>query len=168
MKKTAIIYSFHSNKTARAAEKIAEAFGEKQVETLNAEEITEDDFLNFDNMILGVPTWFDGELPNYWDELVPAIRELDLKGKTVAIFGLGDQLGYPENFADGVGIMGRLMRDRGARLIGYTENGNYSFESSGGLEDGRFMGLVLDQENQARLSKKRIENWVAQIKKEFS
>jgi flavodoxin I len=47
--------------------------------------LTEKTFLSYDNLILGVPTWFDGELPNYWDEFVPALEDLDLKGKTVAI-----------------------------------------------------------------------------------
>jgi flavodoxin I len=165
--KTAIIYSFHSNKTAKAAEKIIEAFGNDPVEAVNAEDLTEEQFLGFDNLILGVPTWFDGELPNYWDEFVPAMKDLDMKGKTIAIFGLGDQVGYPENFADVIGTLGKLLRDRGARLVGYTENENYTFESSLALENGKFMGLVLDQENQARLSKGRIEKWVANLKKEL-
>ncbi|MDD4190798.1 MAG: flavodoxin [Mangrovibacterium sp.] len=167
MKKTAIIYSFNSHKTAKAAEKIMDAFGKEKIRAVNAEEITEGDFLNYDNLILGVPTWFDGELPNYWDELVPALKDLDMKGKTVAIFGLGDQVGYPENFADGIGVMGNLFRERGAKLVGFTDNDQYQFESSRAIENGKFMGLVLDQENQARLSKGRIEKWVTALKKEL-
>ncbi|MEL7586340.1 MAG: flavodoxin [Prolixibacteraceae bacterium] len=168
MSKTAIIYSFNSNKTARAAEKIIEVLGKDKVQAVNAEEITPEEFLSYDNLILGVPTWFDGELPNYWDEFVPAMKELDMKGKTIAIFGLGDQEGYPENFADGIGTIGRLLRNRGAKLTGYTKTDKYEFESSAAIEDGKFMGLVLDQENQARLSKDRIEKWVAAIKQEMS
>jgi flavodoxin I len=167
MSKTAIIYSFNSNKTAKAAEKIIELFGKNKIQAINAENITENELLNYDNLILGVPTWFDGELPNYWDEFVPALRDLDMQGKTIAIFGLGDQVGYPENFADAIGILGNLLRNRGAKLIGYTNNENYEFESSKAIENGKFMGLVLDQENQARLSKGRIEKWVANLKKEL-
>lgn len=158
---TAIIYSFNTNKTASAGEKILEAFGKNsKVRKVNAENIAEEEFLGYDNLILGVPTWFDGELPNYWDEFVPALEDLDLKGKTVAIFGLGDQIGYPENFADGVGIMAKLLRSRGAKIVGTTDTDGYEFESSLAVENGKFLGLVLDQENQARLSKKRIEDWV--------
>lgn len=165
---TAIIYSFNSNKTAKAGEKIVEAIGKDlKLDVINAEEITEEQFLSSDQLILGVPTWFDGELPNYWDEFVPALEDLDLKGKTIAIYGLADQVGYPENFADGVGIMAKLVRDRGAKLVGFTEVDNYTFESSHAIEDGEFMGLVLDQENQARLSKKRIDNWVKDLKAVF-
>jgi len=168
MSKTAIIYSFNSNKTAKAAEKIIEVFGNDKIQAINAETVTEEEFLSCDILILGVPTWFDGELPNYWDEFVPALKDVDMKGKTVAIFGLGDQVGYPENFADGIGHMGKLLRDRGAKLVGYTRNEHYEFESSAAIEDGKFMGLVLDQENQARLSKGRIEKWVIDLKKELN
>jgi flavodoxin I len=41
------------------------------------------------NIILGVPTWFDGELPNYWDEFVPALEDMDLKGKEVCLVWAG-------------------------------------------------------------------------------
>ncbi|WP_299577752.1 flavodoxin [uncultured Sunxiuqinia sp.] len=165
---TAIIYSFTSNKTAKAGEKIVAAIGKSfETTTVDADQLTEEEFLAYNQLILGVPTWFDGELPHYWDEFVPAIEEMDLKGKKVAIYGLADQVGYPENFADGIGILGRLMRERGAELVGETAIESYKFESSHAIENDKFMGLVLDQENQARLSKKRIENWVEDLKNIF-
>ena len=163
MSKTAIIYSFNSNKTRLIAEKIAEAFGKDKIEKVNAEDITEEQFMSFDNMILGVPTWFDGELPNYWDEFVPALEDLDLQGKTFAVFGLGDQKGYPENFADGIGIMVRLLEERGGKVVGETSTDGYSFEASAAVKDNKFCGLALDQENQARMSKERIRKWVESL-----
>lgn len=165
---TAIIYSFTSNKTAKAGQKIVDSFGESlKLDVVDADNLTEDKFLSYDQLILGVPTWFDGELPHYWDEFVPAMEEMDMKGKKVAIYGLADQVGYPENFADGVGILARLLRDRGAEIVGQTDIDNYTFESSHAIENGQFLGLVLDQENQARLSKKRIENWLEDLKNIF-
>jgi len=118
-------------------------------------------------MILGVPTWFDGELPNYWDEFVPALEDLDLKGKTVAVFGNGNQKGYPENFVDGVGIMANLLESRGARIIGFTPAKGYTFESSQALRGDQFAGLALDFENQGSQINGKIKKWVEQLKKEF-
>ena len=169
MNKTGIFYSFNSTKTAKAAEKIIEAFGtDFNIVKVNAEELTEELFLSFTNLILGVPTWFDGELPNYWDEFVPALEDLNLKGKTIAIFGLGNQVEYPENFGDAVGIMGELVQERGAKLVGLTSAEGYKYESSRALVEDQFMGLVLDQETQPRLSKERIEKWVTDLKSQFS
>lgn len=168
MNKIGLIYSFNSTKTAKAAEKIKEAFGSDfNIIPINAEELTEELFLSFTNLILGVPTWFDGELPNYWDEFVPALEDLNLKGKTIAIFGLGNQVEYPENFGDAVGIMGELIQERGAKLIGYTSAEGYNYESSKALAGDQFMGLILDQETQPRLSKERIEKWVIDLKSQF-
>lgn len=167
MKKTAIIYSFNSNKTAKVAEKIVEAFGNNPIEKVNAEEIDGKKFLSYDNLILGVPTWFDGELPNYWDEFVPELEDLDLKGKTIAMFGLGDQVGYSENFGDALGIMYEILRQNGATIIGSTSTEGYSYESSRAVINGEFAGLLLDQENQARLSGGRIKKWVDDLLKEF-
>jgi flavodoxin I len=167
MKKIGLFYSFNTNKTSQAARKISEEFEKGQIDHVNAESLTEKEFLSYENMILGVPTWFDGELPNYWDEFVPALEDLDLKGKTVALFGNGNQKGYPENFADGVGIMANLLESRGARLIGFTSAEGYEFESSQALRNNKFAGLALDFENQASQINGKIKKWVEQLKQEF-
>lgn len=166
MKKIGLFYSFNTKKTSQTAKRIIEQFGD-DIEKVNAEEITEEQFLGYDNMIIGCPTWFDGELPNYWDEFVPALEDLDLKGKHVAIFGAGDQKGYPENFVDAVGIMAELVEKRGAKLVGFTSAEDYAFESSKALRDNQFCGLALDFENQSSKNKKRIADWCEQLKKEF-
>jgi flavodoxin I len=168
MKKTGLIYSFNSKKTAIAAKIIHEAFGKKNIDVINAEDIDEKTFLSYDYLILGVPTWFDGELPNYWDEFVPAMEDLDLKGKTIAIFGNGDQKGYPENFVDGIGIMAEILEKQKAKIIGFTSVEGYEFERSRAQRGNMFAGLALDFENQRRLNKERIAKWVGQLKKEFS
>lgn len=167
MKKTAIIYSYNTVKTAKAAKKIKEAFGKTAIAEVNVETITEKELLAFDNLILGVPTWFDGELPNYWDEFVPAIEDLDLSGKTLAIFGNGDQVGYPDNFVDGIGIMADIMEARGARLVGFTSVEGYRFDKSKAQRGDQFCGLALDFENQARQNTSRIKAWVEQLQEEL-
>lgn len=169
MNKTGIFYSFNSTKTARAADKIREAFGpDFNIIAVNAEELSEESFLSFSNLILGIPTWFDGELPNYWDEFVPTLEDLNLEGKAIAIFGLGNQVEYPENFGDAVGIMAELVQERGAKIVGYTSVEGYQYESSKADIGGKFCGLILDQENQARQSNERIVKWVNDLKSQFA
>ncbi|MGF7139243.1 flavodoxin [Roseimarinus sediminis] len=168
MKKIGIFYSFNANKTNQIGKKILEAFGDADIEAVNAEDVTEALFTKYDNMIIGVPTWFDGELPNYWDEFVPALEDISLKGKKAAVYGLGDQKGYPENFNDGVGIFAEILENQGAEIVGFTSREGYTYESSRAERGDQFCGLCIDQENQARMTKKRIENWIEQLKKEFS
>lgn len=168
MKKIAVVYSFHTLKSKKAAEKIIETFGSEYVEPVNAEELTKEIFEKYDHFILSAPTWFDGELPNYWDEFVPDLEEMDLSGKTFAVFGLGDQKGYPENFCDAVGILVEILEKCGAKIIGHTSVEGYNFEQSKAQRGDKFVGLLLDQENQARLTKERIGKWVQQLKKEMN
>ena len=168
MSKTGIFYSFNSKKTAKAAEKIIEEFGpDFKIVPVNAEELTEELFLSFTNLILGVPTWFDGELPNYWDEFIPELEELDLSKKTFAVFGLGDQKGYPENYCDAIGILVEVLEKCGATIVGKIPAAGYNFESSRALRGDHFVGLPLDQENQAKLTGERITRWVEQLKTEM-
>lgn len=166
-KKTAIIYSFHTQKSKKIAEKVIDAFGKEDIEVVNAEELTTDVIESYDNFIISAPTWFDGELPNYWDEFIPDLEEMDLSKKTFAIFGLGDQKGYPENYCDAIGLMAEILENCGAGLVGETSTEGYTFESSKAQRGENFVGLALDQENQARLTKKRVSDWVEKIKGEF-
>lgn len=168
MNKIAIIYSFNTKKTGKIAAQIQEAFRDDSIEMVNAEDITEELFLSFDRIIMGVATWFDGELPNYWDEFVPALEDMDLTGKKIALFGLGDQKGYPENFLDGVGIMAEILQSAGATLVGFTSTEGYEFESSLALTQDMFSGLAIDYENQGSMNKQRVANWVEQLKNEFA
>jgi len=168
MNKTAIIYSFNTKKTGKVAERIKEAFDSDMVEMVNAEEINESQFMSFDQIIMGVPTWFDGELPNYWDEFIPDLEDLNLSGKKIALYGLGDQKGYPENFLDGVGLMANILEKRGANLIGFTSVEGYEFESSQAVRGDQFAGLAIDYENQGSMNNERIAAWVESLKQEFS
>ena len=57
-------------------QKIASGIKNHKVEELNVESLKGEEFLSYDSYILSVPTWFDGELPNYWDGILPALGKL--------------------------------------------------------------------------------------------
>ncbi|MDD4426041.1 MAG: flavodoxin [Mariniphaga sp.] len=164
-KKTVIIYSFHTRKSKKAAEKIIEVWGKDEIDVVNAEELSREVLEKYDFFLLSAPTWFDGELPNYWDEFVPELEEMDLQGKKFAVFGLGDQKGYPENFCDAIGILAEIIENCGGEITGFTPVEGYTFESSRAQRGDQFVGLPLDQENQARMTAGRIKNWVEELKK---
>lgn len=166
MKKIGLFYATKAEKTTWVAKKIQQEFGD-EAETVETDSIWHNAFDAYDRIIVGVSTWFDGELPTYWDELLPELRILDLKGKKVAIFGLGDQVKYPENFADGIGLLADVFESDGATLVGFTSPEGYTFERSKALRKDKWCGLVIDMENQSELTDKRIKEWCKQVKKEF-
>ena len=79
MKTIGLFYAMNAAKTSHIAEKIREDLGGvKVIEVVLIEKAWQNDFQAYDNMIVGASTWFDGELPTYWDELVPELESLDL------------------------------------------------------------------------------------------
>jgi len=154
MKKIGLFYGTSTTKTANIAKKIQEFFGESEVEIVPIEDAWQNEFQSYDYLIVGTSTWFDGELPTYWDELIPELTTLELQNKKVAIFGLGDQVNYPDNFVDGIGLLAEAFEAAGAKLVGLTSPDGYTFNQSHALKDGKFQGLALDIENQSDQTEK--------------
>lgn len=123
--------------------------------------------LDYDYLIVGCPTWNIGQLQDDWDNQFLALEELDLTGKKIAIFGLGDQFGYPESFCDAIGILGRKFIAQGAELVGYTPADGFEFTHSRGVEGEMFMGLALDDENESKKTPDKVMDWVWQLVDEF-
>ena len=158
--KTAIIYSHSAKKTTEVAKLIKGNFPQKEVDVFDVNNINLDELKTYKLLILGAPTWYDGELPDYWDILVPALEELNLAKTNVAIFGNGDQVGYPENFGDAVGLLADVFESAGATIVGQTSIKGYTFISSKALKEGEFAGLILDFENQKNKTASRVKEWV--------
>ena len=163
MKKIGLFYATKADKTTWVAEKIQKEFGKDRIEVVPIEQAWQNDFAAYDCFIVGASTWFDGELPTYWDELLPELRTLQLKGKKVAIFGLGDQAKYPDNFVDGMGILADVFEEDGATLVGFTSTEGYKFNKSRALRGNQWCGLVIDLDNQAELTDKRVKEWCKEI-----
>jgi flavodoxin I len=161
--KIGLFYSFSSGKTQYVAERIAREFG-GAIESNDIEAFDESKYQNYDLLIFGVSTWMAGGLSDYWEDVLPKFKGLNLKGKKIAIFGLGDQKGYPKNFGDAVGILAGVLEPLGAKLIGFTSTSGYEFQESAALRNGKFLGLMIDEDCQPGLSAERIKNWVKQIK----
>lgn len=168
MEKIGLFFGSDTGCTEAVAEMIQEQIGQDKVELLDAYDIDKSDFERFDKIIIGLSTWHDGELVSAWDDFFEDFKEVDFSGKTIAIFGLGDQYGYSTYFIDGVGILGKVVLENGGKLIGYTSTEGYEHdESKAETEDGKFMGLAIDEDNQDELTEERVMDWIEQIKKEF-
>lgn len=168
MGKIGLFYGSDTGCTEAVSEMIQEQMGEDVVELLDAYDISKDDFDKYDKIIIGLSTWHDGQLVSAWDDFFDDFKEVDFNGKTVAIFGLGDQYGYSTYFIDGVGILGEVVLENGGTLIGKWPTEGYEHdESKADMGDGNFMGLAIDEDNQDEMTEERVTKWVTQIKGEF-
>ena len=162
MKKTVIIYGSTTGNAASAAQTIAEKLGNGAT-VKEAGAASKSDLTDYDNIILGSSTWGDSELQDDWFGFLPTIKEVGLSGKTVAVFGVGDQFSYSDTYVNAMGELYDAAKAAGANVIGATSTDGYSFNESTAVRDGKFVGLALDYDNQGDLSDDRIAAWVAQI-----
>lgn len=166
-----IFFGTDTGNTRKVAKQIAKQLGDAAAKPENIKNVSVDDLLAYDVLILGSPTYGDGELPGLtagtstesWEEFLPNLAGTDFSGKTIALFGLGDQVGYPGNFVDALGTIYDAFADCGAKFIGFTSNEGYDFNQSKALLGDQFVGLVLDEDNQKDLSEARLNNWLAVI-----
>jgi flavodoxin I len=102
-----------------------------------------------------------------WEMFIDDLAEINLEGKKVALFGLGDQKMYPESFADGMGTIYCRLSDKSV-VVGFWPTKGYEYYFSSADKDGQFVGLVIDDDSQPELTQERVEKWTEMIKKEFS
>jgi len=165
----AIFYSTSTGNTETVAEYISAASGlDDPVEIGDA---SADDINGVDSLIVGAPTWNtnadEQRSGTSWDEwLYDTLPNLELTGKKVAIFGCGDQESYGDYFCDASGEMYDKFTEAGCKVYGMTSTDGYNHESSKADVDGKFVGLVCDEDNQYDQSEDRAKAWVAQLKDE--
>lgn len=168
MSKIGLYFGTQTGKTEYVAEIIQKEFGGDSVVALhNIADVDISDLLEYDNIIVGCPTWNIGELQSDWDGVYNEIDDLDFSGKKVAYFGTGDQIGYADNFQDAIGIIEEKISAQGGQTVGYWSRDGYDFNESKALRDDKFVGLALDEDNQSDMTDSRIQQWVTQLKKEF-
>lgn len=165
METVGIFYGSTSGSTKEVAEKIQKALG-KNVELHNIKEANTAMIAFYKNLIFGTSAWGIGDMQDDWEDFIDDLSTIDFSEKKVALFGLGDQAEYPESFVDGLGTMYCRLPDKAA-VVGFWPTEGYKYYFSLAERDGKFVGLVIDEHQQPELTSKRIEEWVAQIKKEF-
>ena len=161
MKKTVIIYGSTTGNAAMAAETIAAKLGGGDIKEVA--KASKEDLVDYENIILGSSTWGDGELQDDWYGFLPTLKSANLNGKTVAVFGVGDQFSYSSTYVNAMGELYDAAKAAGAKIIGETSTEGYSFDESSAVRDGKFVGLALDYDNQDALSVDRITAWINQI-----
>ncbi len=167
MKKVGIFYGSSTGNTADAAGEIKKQIGGSNAEVFDVADIKADDLNNFSNIILGTSTWGAGDLQDDFEDFLDVIDSIDLSGRVVALFGMGDQISHGETYIDGLSEVLKKVKEKGATVIGKTSSEGYEHDGSESEIDGEFIGLALDDDNQSELTEERISSWVKDIKPKF-
>jgi len=166
--KVGLYYSTSTGNTETVAGYIADASGLRADDISDASDA---EILGCDSIIVGAPTWHtdaDTERSGTsWDEwLYNQLPNLDLSGKNIAVFGVGDQESYSDYYCDAAGELYDLFEAKGCKMMGFTSIDGYNHQSSKAERDGKFIGLMCDEDNQYDMSEDRAKAWIEQLKGE--
>ena len=165
--KTGLFYGSTHGEVASIAENIKAALGSSVNVFENIGTIAPEVVASCDALIFGISTWDSDKLQEDWDAFWPKLEKLNLHGKKAAIFGLGDQINYPDHYQDAVGLLAEKVIARGAMLVGTTSPVGQKFTATKVMKDGKMQGLCLDILNQNDKTDARVAAWVGQIKGEL-
>jgi flavodoxin I len=165
MQTVGLFYGSSSGVTKNAAKQIAEDLKKTgiEVELIDVAVANSSMLGAYKHLIFGTSTWGLGDLQDDWEGFIGDLEKSDLGGKKVALFGAGDQDGYPDTFVDGMGILYDAAMKAGADIVGSFPVDGYSYDSSKAERDGEFVGLPIDEDNQADLTVQRIGLWTESI-----
>jgi len=170
--KVGIFFGTSTGSTQEAADLIAEEFGDDVASSpIEIDEIQGSvaaEFSKYDALVVGTPTWNTGadveRSGTGWDEIYYGeMADLNIAGKKVAVFGLGDSVSYSENYADASGELYDVFESLGCSMLGATSTDGYLHEASKAIRGDKFCGLLLDEVNQEELTGERVKNWVAAL-----
>lgn len=172
MSKIALIYWPEGGNVETVADKFIGHFAGKEIVKMSLGKLDINTLQESNHWIVGGSTvgshvWEDANDSNKWNEFFHLLDKIDVSKKTVAFYGLGDQVLYPNHFVDGLGILQEEFEKRNARIIGQWPVKGYDFYESNGIKDDMFFGLALDQDHQEELTDVRIEQWLKIISPEF-
>lgn len=162
---TAIFYASSTGNTSNVAKSISTELGGVDKFDISFSGVSK--LEEYDKLIIGVSTWGEGELQDDWEEAWDEFCDLNFEGKTIALFGLGDQEGYGEEFLDAMGIIYDQVVQKGANVVGTWPIDGYDFDSSKAVKNGDFVGLAIDEDNQDDMTSDRVSTWCSEIKSEI-
>ena len=113
MDKVHVIYGSTTGMTEAVAAKIANAIG-AQVFNVNAADAAAFDA---ELLVLGSSTWGVGDLQDDWAAKLDEVKG-NFAGKKVAVFGLGDSIGFADSFCMAAETLATAAKDAGATLVG--------------------------------------------------
>lgn len=164
MKKTGIFFGSTTGSTESVADKIATQLGIGPADIHNVANTGPEAVKPYEVLLLGCSTWGVGEMQDDWNNFLFKLKDMDLKGKTVALFGCGDAEIYSDSFCDALGLIYHELQHTGCTFSGEVDTTDYHYDSSAAVINGKFVGLPLDENNEAGKTDARIKTWTDALK----
>lgn len=163
MKKFGIFYGSSTGVMADVARRIGVRLGVPSEDIHDVAKVAPSATGEYENLILGTSTWGSGEEQEDWFDFLDGLEMTDLRGKRIALVGVGDET-MAETFCSGVGQLYKRLKDTGAYFMGSYPADVYKFHHSDAVVNGEPVGLLLDEVNHPELTDGRIDGWLLTLK----
>lgn len=167
MSKIGLFFGSSTGNSENVARTIAKCFHPIEVDIYDIRYDHSHLIKEYSKLIFGIPSWNRHYQQDDWHTFLPQISSVEFTGKKIALYGLGDQVNYPQNFVDTMGIIYDWLTERKATIVGICPVSDYHFSKSKAVRNGKFVGLALDEDNQYQLTLPRIIKWTHILKNEF-
>jgi flavodoxin I len=141
MSKISVVFGSTTGTTEAVAARIAAALGATAANIATADAAAFD----ADLLVLGIPTWGVGDLQDDWAAKLDEAKAR-FAGRKVAVFGLGDSIGFADTFCAAADALAAAAKEAGATLVGDV--------------------LRLDEANEADKTDGKVADWTSKIKAE--
>lgn len=167
MSQVGLFFASSTGNCETAARKITEEFSPVDVDVFDLMHFDRARVPRYRYYIFGIPTWDRNHLHEDWQDFLPLLSRINFSGKKIALYGLGDQNTYTDNFVDSMGMLYEWLMDRHANIVGSWPLETYRFHRSYAVRRSEFVGLAIDEDSQSHLTDERISLWVDLLKSEF-
>jgi len=174
MEKIGLFFGPVGGNCNNVATKLAEQIGNSKVDLIPIKDAKYSDVEKYDKIIFGISSigkdaWDNEDTETDWDRFLPEFNKIDFSGKTIAAFGLGNQITYPSHFVESLGFLALELATKGIKLIGEFPTKGFEYQESHAInENGNFYGLVVDEDNEKEKTDDRIKAWLPIIKDAFN
>ena len=159
---TGIFFGSSTGNTEELANEIASKLGVAAADVHNVGSVSADKTAAYDCLLLGSSTWGLGDLQDDWMDFVESLKNENLAGKKVGLFGCGDSSSYPDTFCDALGVIKEELGGTGCTFIGAMDAAGYSETESKAFEGGQVIGLAVDDDKPGKTAE-RLDAWAVAI-----
>lgn len=172
MKKIGLFFGYTGGNTEDVANIVAKNFDKNDIDVLDLTKVSLLKLEEYEQYIFGISTigadnWKDASTKNHWDNLFMLLEKVELKGKKAAIFGLGNQVLYPDHFCDDMGLLYEKLLEREVKIIGQWPGDKYDFTDSRAFVKNQFIGLPIDHDNYPEDTAGLAKEWTDLLKTKF-
>ncbi len=118
MAKVKIVYGSGGGNTELVCEKVTQVLEKKhEVEMLKSKITDPMSIKGFDLLVFASPTYGHGQLEQYFGKFIKKAAAMNLKGKKVAVIGLGDDKYDPDYFIESARILTDFLKKKEADIV---------------------------------------------------